>query len=109
MRSLSFRLPSRLHLAVGPGRALGWVTIGSAGVPTRGFDLVGAATESNAVTVRLTRQMLVVTGLPPRTGVVSISLRAGVVFGRPGTMTLTARDRSSGALLGARTPTGWLR
>jgi len=108
VRTLSFRLPPRLYLAAAAGRTLGWVTVTSAGVPSRGFDLVGPRTESNAVTVSLGTHTVTVTNLPPRTGVVSITLRAGVVFGQPGVMTLTAQQRGSAARLRAWTPTSWL-
>jgi len=108
VRTLSFRLPSHLHLAGAAGRALGWVTVTSAGVPSRDFPLIGLRTESNAVTVSISTRTLTVTNLPPRTGVVSITLRSGVVSGQSGVMTLTARERSRGVLLRASTPTTWL-
>ncbi len=108
VRTLSFRLPSHLHLAAAAGRVLGWVTITSAGVPSRGFPLVGLRTESNAVTVSVTTRTLTMTNLPPRTGVVSVTLRPGVVAGRSGIMTLSARERGPGILLRASTPTTWL-
>ena len=107
VRTLSFRLPSRLHLAAAH-RTLGWVSITSAGVPSRGFPLIGLRTESNAVTVSVSTRTLTVTNLPPRTGVVTITLQAGVVSGQSGNMTLTARERTPGILLRASTPAVWL-
>lgn len=108
VRTLAFRLPPRLHLATGIGRTLGWVTVTSAGYPSRGFDLVGPRTESNAVTVSLSAHTLTVSNLPPRTGVVTITLRAGVLSGQAGVVHLVARERGSGALLRASTPATWL-
>jgi hypothetical protein len=108
VRTLAFRLSPRLQLATGIGRTLGWVTITSAGYPSRGFDLVGPRTESNAVTVSLSAHTLTVSNLPPRTGVVTITLRAGVLSGRAGVVHLAARERGSGALLRASTPATWL-
>jgi hypothetical protein len=108
VRSLSFRLPSHLRLAAGVGRTLGWVTVTTAGVPSREFSLIGPRTESNAVTVSLSTHLLTVTNLPARTGVVSVTLRPGVVVGQPGVVTATAHERGSGTLLRASTPATWL-
>jgi len=106
--AVTFQLPPELYVTTARGRRLGWVTITSAGHPTRGFDLVGSRTTSNAVTVAATAHTVTVTHLPPRTGVVTISFRAGVLSGRPGMVRLTAHTRGSGATLRARTPTTWL-
>ena len=108
VRSLSFRLPPGLRLAAGPDRRLGSVSIATAGVPGRGFILVGPRTEWNAVTVTIGPHAVTVGNLPPRTGVVSITFGPGVVSGQPGIVTLTARERGSGARLGAWTPATWL-
>ena len=106
--SLTFRLPRNLHLAAGTGRVVGWVTVTPAGDPSRGFNLVGPRTESNAVTVTLGAQSITVTDLPPRTGVVSITLSPGVMFGRAGVVELSARQRGTRTVVRARTPATWL-
>jgi len=106
--SLTFRLPRNLHLAAGTGRVVGWVTVTPAGDPSRGFNLVGPRTESNAVTVTLGAQSITVTNLPPRTGVVSISLSPGVMFGQAGIVELPARQRGTRTVVRARTPATWL-
>ena len=108
VRTLSFRLPPHLYLSAGVGRTVGWVTITSAGDPSRGFNVIGPRTESNAVTVSLSAHTLSLTNLPPRTGVVTVTLRAGVVFGQTGTVALAAHERGSGALLRASAPATWL-
>ena len=61
--AVMFRLPPQLYAATARGRRLGWVTITSAGHPTRGFDLVGSRTMSNAVTVAVTAHTVTVTHL----------------------------------------------
>jgi hypothetical protein len=108
VRTLTFRLSSGLYVAAGRGRILGWATITTAGYPSRGFALVGPRTESNAVTVSVSAHSLTVTNLPPRTGVFSVTLRAGVLSGRGGVVRLTAGVRGSAALLRASTPATWL-
>ncbi len=106
--ALTFQLPPQLPLAAARGWRLGWVTITSAGHPIRAFDLVGPRTLSNAVAVAVTAHTVSVTHLPPRTGVVTVTFRAGVVSGRAGTVHLTARLRGSPASVRARTPATWL-
>jgi len=106
--TLTFRLPPRLYLAAGIGRVVGWATVTPAGYPSRGFNLVGPRTESNAVTVSIIAHTITVANLPPRTGVVTVSLRAGVVFGTTGTVHLSARERGSRTVLRASSPATWL-
>jgi len=60
------------------------------------------------VHVTLTAHTVTVTNLPPRTGVVTLSFGAGVVFGDPGIVRPSARQPGSRALLYASTPATWL-
>jgi hypothetical protein len=106
--SLTFGLPRRLHLTTSAGRKLGWATVKSAGYPSRGFNLIGARTTSNDVTVTLTKHTVTVTNLPSRTGLVTITLGPGVLAGRTGRVTLAARERGSRTMRQASTPATWL-
>jgi len=106
--ALTFRLPPSLHLTTRLERKLGWATLKSAGYPSRGFNLIGPRTASNDVHVILTAHTLTVTNLPAQTGVITVALRAGVLFGDPGIVRLSARQRGSRTLLHASTPATWL-
>jgi hypothetical protein len=106
--TLTFRLPPSLHLTTSVGRKLGWATVKSAGYPSRGFNLIGPRTTSNDVTVTLTAHTLTVTNLPIQTGVIYVTLRAGLLAGRPGIVSLAARESGSHSLLQASTPATWL-
>lgn len=108
LSTLSFRLPSSLYLDTGFARKLGWATVTSAGYPISGFNLVGSRTTSNAVTVTVTAHTVTVTNLPPRTGVMSVTLRPGVLSGVTGIVGLAARQRGSRSVLGATAPASWL-
>jgi len=106
--TLTFRLPPGLHLTARLGRKLGWATLKPAGYPSRGFNLIGPRTTSNDVHVTLTAHTVTVTNLPAQTGVIILTLRAGVLFGDPGIIRLAARQRGSRTLLHASTPATWL-
>jgi hypothetical protein len=107
--ALTFRLPPSLYLAVRVGRQLGWATLKPAGYPSRGFSLIGPRTTSNDVHVALTAHAVTVTNLPPQTGVITVTLRTGVLYGRPGIVRIAARQRGSHTVLHASTPATWLR
>jgi hypothetical protein len=109
MSALTFTLPPGMHVNAATGHWLGWVTLRPAGSPSVSFDIVGARTVYNDVTVAITRHTLTLTNLPAQTGVVGVTLLSGVVSGRPGTATLVARERGRPGLARASTPMTWLR
>jgi hypothetical protein len=106
--TLTFRLPPSLHLTTRLGRKLGWATLKPAGYPSRGFNLIGPRTTSNDATVAFTAHTVTVTNLPAQTGVIILTLRAGVLYGHPGIVRLAAHQRGSRTLLHASTPATWL-
>ncbi len=107
--TLTFKLPRQMHLNIRAGRNLGSATYVSAGAPPSEFGLVGPRTSWNNVRITLTPHTITVSNLPIQTGVVNIALRAGVITGRPGTLTATAKQRGSRSPRTARTPASWFR
>ncbi len=107
LHKLTFQLPAGLRLNARKERDLGQASFNSAGYPTSVFDLIGANTGWNGVRVKLTRNTITVTGLPIQTGVVTITLRRGVVTGRAGRLIATATERGSQATRRAGSPAIW--
>lgn len=85
--TLRVTLPKSLVLHARTGSLLGSVDYTSAATPQRSLDLVGARTTTNGVSVVLGRRTITVSNLPPETGVVAITLLAGVVTGHGGRTT----------------------
>jgi hypothetical protein len=100
MKSATITLPRGLDLHL-TARKLGQFTYTEAGYPSRTFDIIGARTTSNNVTVVVTRHTIKLSNLPARTGVIRFSTRTGVLAGNGGTVKATAalagalRDQTS--------------
>ncbi len=109
MRSLTFRLPRGLSVRAARHRVLGTIGFRAAGYPAASYDLVGPRTSANDVVVALGAHFVRVTNLPDQVGIVRVTLRPGVVFGRGGVVDLSASVQGSRRALRAGTPAAWLR
>ncbi len=108
MHSLTMHLPKGLDLNLPAGGLLGTATVQPAGSPVWSFDLFRAHTNWNGIAVALTRHTVTISNLPTQTGLVTVAIRAGLLVGHGGTVTLTAQVRGAGAPLQAQTPVNWL-
>ncbi|HTA15790.1 MAG TPA: choice-of-anchor D domain-containing protein [Solirubrobacteraceae bacterium] len=96
MSSPLLRLPPTLRLHV-VRATLGSVSIQPADQPVQTFNLYGARTSFNGITVLLKAHTIEVRNLPAETGVVSIMLNRGVVTGRGGSVNATVTLRGDTA------------
>ena len=109
IHSLTFHLPRAMHLQASAHRLVGSGAFKSAGYPTREFNLVGPRTSWDNVHIRLARHTITITRLPIQTGVISITLRPGIVGGRTGNLTATANERGISTAQEASAPASWFR
>ena len=107
MNTATITLPSRLYLHV-TARKLGQFSYRQAGYPARIFDIVGAHTTANNVTVSITRHTIRISNLPARTGVIRLTTRTGVLTGSGGTAHATATLASTPGQQTTSVPATWL-
>ncbi len=105
----TIQLPHGLRLHTTRGRKLGQVSVRTARLPARVYDLVGPRTVANGVTITLSHGGLRVSGLPAQTGVVRFSLRAGVLSGRRGIASARSVLAGDSGATASRMPVSWLR
>ena len=108
MGSATITLPRGLHLNVA-ARTLGQFVYRRAGYPARMFDIVGSRTTSNNVTVTVGRHTIRVSNLPPRTGVIRFTTRAGVLAGSGGAAHASATVAGTPGRRSSTVPATWLR
>lgn len=96
--SATIRLPPTLRFRVSTGR-LGYLSYQQAGYPARTFDVVGARTTSNNVTVTINGHVLRITNLPALTGVIRFAAKPGVLVGTGGTVRASSTPDWAGAIL----------
>jgi hypothetical protein len=106
MSDPTFRLPGTLRLRPRRGR-VGLVAIRTAGRPTQTFELFGRRTASNGITINLTSSGISVTGLPSETGLVQITLAAGLIRGHAGRVHTSALLRGDTVRSGSTSPVIW--
>lgn len=107
MSTATITLPSRLYLHV-TARKLGQFSYRQAGYPARTFDIVGAHTTTNNITVSITRHTIRITNLPARTGVIRLTTRTGVLTGTGGVANATATLAGTPGRQSTRVPATWL-
>ncbi len=107
MNTATITLPSGLYLHV-TARKLGQFSYRQAGYPARTFDIVGAHTTANNVTVSITRHTIRITNLPARTGVIRLTTRTGILTGSGGTAHATATLASTPGQQTTSVPATWL-
>lgn len=93
-------LPPGLRLDVGSGW-LGQLSYQQAGYPARDFDVVGAHTSWNNVTVDVSTHTIRIRHLPALTGVVRFNINAGLLTGTGGIVQATATIRGAGGIVQA--------
>ncbi len=108
IESATITLPRGLELHV-TAHKLGQFTYTPAGYPTRTFDVIGARTTSNNVTVAVTRHTINVSNLPAWTGVVCFTVRASVLSGNGGTAKATATLAGTPRHQTSNVPAVWQR
>jgi hypothetical protein len=74
---------------------LGSLSIQPANQPIQTFNLHGARTNFNGITVLLKAHTIEIRDLPAETGVVSVKLNRGVITGRSGYVNATVTLRGS--------------
>jgi hypothetical protein len=108
MRSATITLPPGLDLHLS-ARKLETFSYRQAGYPARTFDIVGAHTTTNNVTVKITRHTIRISNLPARTGVIRFTTHTGVLAGTGGTVKATATLADAQGQQTSSAPATWLR